>query len=291
MSEKQRRWAPPGWPWELEVLALVFVLFAIIVPYYLEYHQSPDPTNLSLFERAEFQRQQEATDTWRAGTAFIWAIAIVLLYLAHIVMAGASIHFVSTPFTHLFAPLMFSGIAYYRLLTLAHKTTGSNPIVKGSALEVAMWFLGVIVITFLVARIRMARHMLNFKDVQWEVSTRTHFDSTFWELAVRLQPIIYPPRLYQAADEGLMIVGWLYVLPISFRLIQSIEKVSAAAMHSNGYYLATSTRSLVRIQLTESPEPIYISPGDYSGFLRYCQQHVTALKPDTHHVAAVVVED
>jgi hypothetical protein len=286
--DARRRWDPPGWPWELELLAVVFVVTAIVVPYYLQVTSSPDVSHLSIFERAELERRQEATGTWQQSSDFIWAIAIVCLYLAHFVMAGASINFLSTPFTHLFAPLMFSGITYYRLLKIEADAGLQNPIVKGTVLEIAMWVVGVLVITFLVARIRMARHMLRFKDVHWEVTTPTLFDSTFSNLAIRLQPIIYPPRVYRTCDQGIMVEGWLYVMPIPYKLIQSVDRVTGAALHSTGYYLATSTRHLVRVQLTESPEPVFISPRDQAGFLRYCQQHVTAMKPDTRSVETVV---
>jgi len=285
---RKQRWSPPGWPWELELLALVFVVTAIVVPYYLEASQAPNQDELTLFQQAELARKQEMAGTWNEGTHFLWAIAIVCLYLAHVVMAGASLNFVSTPFTHLFAPLIFSGITYYRLLKLGGDGPHETPLVKGTPLEILMWVLGVTVITFLVARIRMARHMLNFKDIEWDISTPTHFDSTFSELALRFQPLIYPPRVYRACDEGIIVEGWLYVLPVPFNLIQSIDRVPRAGFLSSGYYLATSTRSLVRIQLTESPEPVFISPTDANTFLSYCQQHVTAFRPDTRSVETVV---
>ena len=286
--KRRNRWSPPGWPWELEILALVFVIFSIAVPYYLHISQSPDLTSLSLLEQAEFERQQEVRGTWQESSDFIWAIAIAMAYLAHLVIASASINFVSTPFSHLFAPILFAAITYYRLLKIHSDSGIYTPIVQGTALEITVLTLGVLVITFLVARIRMARHMLNFRDVTWEVSTPTLLDSTFGQIAIRIQPLIYPPRMYRASADGLIVEGWLYVMPIPYNIIQSIDHVARVSIQSAGYYLATSTKHLVRIQLTESPDPIFISPQDIRGFLRYCQQHVTALKPDTRSVETVV---
>jgi len=290
---QKRRWAPPGWPWELELLALIFVLTAIIIPYYLQYTSTPDYSELSLYERTELERKAEVGGSWWGeATDFMWAVAIVCLYLAHLVMAGASISFVSTPFTHLVAPLLFSGITYYRLLRTSSRTSMETPLVQGTAFELSIWVLGVVVITFLVARVRMARHLINFRDVQWEISTPTVWDRSFSQLALRFQPLVYPPRVYRASDEGLIIEGWMYVLPIPFSLMQNIDRVPRAGLLSAGYYLATSTHNLIRIKLTESPEPIFISPQDVRPLLTYCQQHVTAMKPDTRSVeAAVEIEE
>ena len=255
MEVRNRRWGPPGWPWELELLALIFVLTAIIIPYYLQFTEAPDLSQLTLMERAEMQRHQSSQGTWRESGDFIWAIAVICLYLAHLAMAGASINFLSTSFSHLFAPLMFAGITYYRLLKIDTYGGTRSPIVQGTVLEVVLLSVGVVVITVLVARIRMARHMLNFRDVAWDFSTPTTFDSSFSEIAVQLQPLIYPPRVYHVSDEGILVEGWLYLMPIPFPLIQSIDRIPRRAMNSGGYYLATSTLHLVRIQLTESPDP------------------------------------
>jgi hypothetical protein len=288
---KIKRWAPPGWPWELELLALVFVIMSIVVPYYLQTAATEHPTReMTLFEQAEMARKQQVTGSWQEQVDFIWAIAIICLYLAHVVMGWSSINFVSTPFTHLLAPVLFSGITYYRLFKLTETTGVANPIVHGNPVEMLMWGVGVVVITVLVARIRMARHMLNFRDVTWEVNTPTVFDSSYPELMLQLQPLIYPPRIYRASGEGLMVEGWLYVMPIPYSTIHSIDAINKPGFLSNGYYLATSTRNLVRIQLAESAEPVFISPVDRDVLLRYCRQHVVALKPETKSVALVDAE-
>jgi hypothetical protein len=272
----------------LELLALIFVVTSIVIPYYLQVTETPDISQLTLMERAELQRQQESGGTFRESGDFIWAIAIICLYLAHLAMAGATVNFLSSSFSHLFAPLMFAGITYYRLLKIDSHGGTRNPIVQGTAMEVLLLALGVVVITILVARIRMARHMLHFRNVAWDISSPTLFDGSFSKIAIQIQPLIYPPRVYHVSDEGILIEGWLYVMPIPFRLIQSIDRIAHRTLQSSGYYLATSTTHLVRIQLTESPAPVFISPRDHAGFLRYCQQHVTALRPETKSVETVV---
>ena len=279
MKDKQH-WGPPGWPWELELLALVFVVTAILVPYYLQYMQAPEPSQMSLMAKAEHARRQEMT-TWQDMEGFFWAIIIVGFYLVHIAMASASIDFMSTPFTHLFSPLVFSVITYYRLFKLKTVALAGTPQVSGKPLEIGIWLTGVLVITYLVARIRMARLMLGFRDTDWDVTTPSLFDKTYTELMVQIRPLIYAPRLCRACSKGILIEGWFYAMPLPFDSIQSIDAVQGTTMVSSSYCLATSLRSMVRIQIAEKAEPVLISPKDRVAFLRYCQQHVAAKTP-TH---------
>lgn len=270
--KKRTRWGPPGWPWELELLALVFVITAIVVPYYLQ-TQAPTSAQLSLLAQAE-QAQASQRGSWNDLQDFIWAVIIVGIYLAHLVIASSSIDYMSTPFTHLFSPLVFSLITYYRLFTLVKGSPTATTIVSGSPLEIVLWILGVLVITFMVARIRMARYMLNFKHVDWDITTPTVFDRSFWELAVYLRPLIYPPRMYRACPNGILIEGWVYAMPIPFETIHSVDAVQGAGFLSSGYCLATSAKSLVRLQISEKPEPLLISPKDRAEFVRYCEQRL-----------------
>lgn len=276
MNEK-RRWGPPGWPWELELLALVFVVTAIAIPYYLQYVQTPDPAQMSLLAKAEMARSAQRT-TFEDLEGFFWAVIILGIYLAHLAMASSSIDFMSTPFTHLFSPLVFACITYFRLYTLAKKGA-SLSIVTGAPVEVFVWVSGVLVITFLVARIRMARLMLNFRHIDWELTSPALFDSSYPELMLQVRPLIYPPRFYRLCPTGLLIEGWFYAMPLPFDSMQAVDAVQGAAFTSSGYCLATSLRSLVRIQISEKAEPVLISPRDRNAVVRYCQQYIAAKAP------------
>lgn len=276
--KKRTRWGPPGWPWELELLALVFVVTSIVVPYYLQFAQTAEPPQLSLLAQAE-RAQQTQTGSWRDMQEFIWAVIIVGIYLAHLVTASASIDYMSTPFTHLFSPLVFSMITYYRLANLAQSAPSATAIVSGAPVEIVLWVLGVLVITFMVARLRMARYMLNFKNVDWDISTPTVFDKSFWSLAMYLRPLIYPPRIYRACPRGILIEGWVYAMPIPFETIHSVDAVQGAAFLSSSYCLATSAKSLVRLQISEKAEPLLISPRDRAEFVRYCEQRLSTTRP------------
>lgn len=278
----KNRWAPPGWPWELELLAFIFVVIAIVVPIYLEHMQDPEPQQqLSLLARAQLEKQQDVF-TWNKLQGFFIALMLIGLYVAHLLIAGASIDFISTPFTHLFSPIVFAMITYYRLYQISMSSSSTTTIVSGNPVEIILWILGVLIITFMVARIRMARHMLNFRSIDWEISTPTQFDGTYFELLSHFQPLVYPPRMYRACQDGILIEGWFYVMPLPFDIIQSMDATRGASVTSAGYYLATSSKAMLRLRIVDKTEPILISPKDRTNFLRFCEQHIAARKPITH---------
>ncbi len=277
------RWSPPGWPWELELLALIFVVIAIVVPAYLEHMRPPETQqqNISLIAKAQIESQKDA-NTWQQLQGFFWALALVGLYIAHLLISGASGESISTPFTYLFSPLAFALITYYRLYEITKGSSMDARIVNGNPLEIVGWICGVLIITFLVARIRMARHMLRFRSVDWELVSPTRFDSTYFELLAHFQPLVYPPRMYRACPEGLLVEGWFYVMPISFDSIQSVDATHGSAMISAGTYLATSSKAMIRLRVVNKSEPILISPAMQIEFLHYCEQQVSAHKGPQH---------
>jgi len=286
---KSKRWAPPGWPWELELVALIFVIIAIAVPSYLEYTQVQEVeevTPVSLVDQAKIAQQKEMM-TWKELQGFFWALGRVGLYIGHLIIAGTSIDFISTPFTHLFSPLIFSMITYYRLYHLRQTSSLTLSIVSGNPIEIVLWIIGVMVITLLVARMRMARHMLNFRSVDWEIITPTLFDSTYFELLAHFQPLVYPPRQYRACADGILIMGWFYVMPLPFDTVKVIDATKGAAVTESGIYLATSAKALIHMQVVDMPEPIYISPKDHAAFLQYCAGRVASTRQTAHGVPTV----
>ncbi len=271
---KQKTWGPAGWPWELELLALVFVITALAIPIWLNIQHTPEPEELSLVARAQMEKRAEMA-TFEDQKSFFWAVAILGLYVVHLLMAYSAIDMISTSFTHLFSPLVFSMITYFRLMGLEDQGVSAQ-IVSGKPLEILFWVLGVLVITLLVARIRMARHMLRFKSMEWDIVSPSRFDGSYLsDLMVTLRPLIYPPRAFRACEEGILIEGWLYILPLSFQAIQSVEGVKRANYTSSAQFYATSSKSLVRVQLTESKTPLYISPADRDQFISYCNRRLS----------------
>jgi len=284
LSTNRKIWAPPGWPWELELLALVFVITALVVPYLLARGEAPTPEAITLIQRGELARQQMDTATLQDQLGFFWAVAIIGVYVVHIALASMSIDLISTSFTHLISPLVFSMITYYRLWAVQTSADVSAKVVSGEPREIALWILAVTIVTILVARIRVGRHMLNFKEVDWDIVTPTKFEFLrYLELIPTVTSLIYPPRLYRASPDGIMIEGWLYVMPIPYRIVASIEPVNRTRLTTSAHQFATTTRDLIRLQLTDRQIPVYISPRDRDAFVHYCKERIAErrIKKDT----------
>lgn len=276
MSKERNRWGSPGWPWELELLAFIFVVVAIAVPAWLQYMQAAGQNDMTLFARTQLEQQRGMA--WQNLSDLIWALALVGVYIGHLIIAAASVESISTPFTHLFSPLVFAAVTYYRLYMIR----GANvpvKIVQGSVLEMAIWFMVVVVITILVARLRMARHLLRFRGVQWDFETPAKFDATYFEMLVHFHPLVYPPRMYHVCREGLLIEGWLYVMPLSFDSLGAVDAPRSVSVTTSGLFLATSSRTLMRLRMLDKSELLYISPQNRAELLHYCEARIVERKP------------
>lgn len=262
---KNKTWDPPGWPWELDFLALVFLIIGLVVPYLI----FTDATTASTNQAASALNEQRHV---------LWAIGIVVLFVMHLAVAGASLETISTPFIHLLTPLGFALIAYYRTYSVAREV-GKATIATGSILQIIVLVLAVLLATLLVARIRMARYLLRFRDVKWDVISPSRYDGSYLELIAQVRPLLYPPRQFRATSEGLLIEGWFYIMPVPFDMVQSITAVNSFGFDTNGSYYASSAGSLIRMELLDSSEPIFISPANRDEFLQYCAHHVTRLRP------------
>lgn len=273
--KKERIWESSGWPWGLEMLALVFVLAAIIVPLRLAVDEPVDMESLTIVQRSRLEKQQDLTfdDT----KTFFWGLGILGLYGVHLLMGASAINQISTSFAHLFSPLIFSIITYYRLAGLDIDVGGDSRIVLShSPLEFALWVLIVLGMTIILARIRAIRHGMKFKRIKWDATYPTVKDGTYWsELALSVRPLFYAPKTYLTSAEGILVKGWIYNLPLSFQSIQSVESVRKARVSESALFYATSTKALVRIQVKESKQPIYISPADRETFIAYCNRHLS----------------
>lgn len=273
------------------MFTLLLVIAAIVLPFYHQYNKTlaVDDTSLSLVQRKALADQQKYETPWERGMVFMWALIIAGIYLLHLVMAGASLDFISTPASHLFSPLIFALILYFRLFYYTRGGPTEIPWVTGRPVEIIVLILVVLVITFLLARLQMIRQMQAYKNEKWEVVTPTTVDRSFFaELILQFRPLFYFPRVYKASENGFLVEGLWYIMPIPFRIVQSMEKIGTAAFLSSGYSLATSVHSLVRIRLTESNVPIYLSPSDREAFLSYCNEQLHKHRPgSTEHGAAI----
>ena len=267
---KNRAWTAPGWPWELELLTLLFVALAIGVPYYI-FHTAPVPVGRTAAEAALATQH-----------GLLWSVAVIALYVAHYIFASSSIETISTPFSHLVSPTLFAGVAYYRIIESAKQTGTSIDFVTGAPWQVIVGLLLIILFTLLIARIRMARHLLDYRDVKWDINAPATYDNSFMSLWSHFHPLLYPPRIYRACDRGILVEGWYYVRSIPFNEVQSMSPVNSASSSSAGYFLASSARNLLRLELSDSTIPLYISPSNRDDMMRYAAHYVARRQKSTH---------
>lgn len=265
---KNKTWSPPGWPFEMDLLSLAFVVIALMVPY-------------TFFERAI---GNDVANALHEQQHVLWAIGIVVLYVMQLVIGGATLELISTPFLHLIAPAVFAVIAYYRsAATIAQAKM--DHFIDGSWWHYVVVVLVAIALSLLLARLRTMRTLRAYRDVKWDIVQKAPYDSTYWQMIPEFQPLVYPPRFYRASEEGILIEGFFYVMAIPFTLFQSLSPVMGLGAVSNGRYLASSSRNLIRIELLDNAEPLFISPANRREFLTYCAAHVARLRPHSSMTA------
>jgi len=282
-------WPKPGWPWELEIPCILLALAALLVPLMLPDYAPPVlAEDIPMVESARLARQVDWRESWREQKDLTWGICIVAFYGLFHLLARGSHKRVSTPLVHLFAPIILTYILYGRLMDRVAPGSPGQPLVQGSATSLLIILLAGLGFGFVVARVRMAKYMLRVRDLAWDVNTPTVIDRTYFSLIVCLWPVFYPPRTYRTFTEGILVEGWLYVTPIPFSALKSVERVLKGAALSRGYFLATSRNRLVRLQLKDHAKPFYLSPRNAAYFVTYCQRHLASLRPEVTHPRPLV---
>ena len=66
--------------------------------------------------------------------------------------------------------------------------------------------------------------------------------------------------------------GFLYIIPLSFNHIQSVVRSKHENLLSNSLNFSTASDQPVRIQITESRQPILITPHDPDKFVEVCTE-------------------
>lgn len=264
IMSKNKTWNTPGWPWEMDLLCLVFVVIALAAPYYYFTASTGEEITRTLMEQRHV----------------LWAIGITVLFVMHLAVSGTTLETISTPFLHLLSPMAFAVLAYYRTFSTIQQTAHSSPL-NGSALQYALVAVSVLILSLVMARIRMARQLLRFRDIKWDLVCKSPYDRTYFQLITEFQPLVYPPRLVRACSEGVLIEGWYYLMPLPFSMFQGLAPVAGIRHAANGRYIASSTRNLVRIELLDNAEPLYISLENRAEFLNYCARHIAHLRAHT----------
>lgn len=254
---KNKTWKPPGRSWEMDLLSLIFVAAALFLPYYFFTGvQSEDVTGV-------LQEQQHV----------LWAIGIAVLSVMYLAVAGATTDLITPPFLHLLSPTIFATLAYFRTYVTL-KDTNQQTLLSGSPLQYALVIVSVLLLSMVLARIQMARYLLRFRGIKWDIVCRSEYDRSYLQLIAQFRPLIYPPRMIRACPEGILIEGWFYLMPVPFDMFQSMTAIPGIMHAANGRYLASTVHSLVRVELSDSTRPLFISPCNRAEFISYCAHHI-----------------
>jgi hypothetical protein len=84
---KNKTWAPPGWPWELDLLTLAFLVMGVLIPYNL-FTQHMAESSLAANQAVVKLKEQ---------TYILWSIGLCLLYVMHLALSGAGDDALSIP--------------------------------------------------------------------------------------------------------------------------------------------------------------------------------------------------
>lgn len=271
MARKKQtgKWAPPPWPWGVELMTLAFFLFAVGAPGFFDRF---------FVEEAQLLAQPSwpNLDTLQIRHQFLGGAFVAILYVAHICWAVSTTEHISLSASHLFAPTVFAGGAFLRMMQHSHYIGYADRLFARPGLQVAILLIGVQAITFLIARRRMLQVWRRFEGQDWDLVVGPHRDGSWLKLMLsRLQPIFYPPHSFRACPEGILIEGYSFAMPISFEEIETVFPVAMAPLSSPGTYLASSANDLVGIKLYEEDAPFYISPQKPDRFFAYCHDRIS----------------
>lgn len=272
IMSKNKTWTPPGWAWELDLLTLVFLVIGLLVPYSIFTQHMAE---------SSFAANQAALKV-KEQSYILWSIGLFLLFVMHLALSGASDDALSTPVVQMVSPLVFASLAYYRIYAVAADMQQPT-ILTGGLGQILLFATMVILLTFLLARLRLARHLHRFRDTQWDLECSASYDSTYFSLLAQFRPLVYPPRRYRACDQGLLVEGWCYSVVVPFSSIQSVFAMRAASVSAAGHYYASNTGNLVRLELVDSPRPMFISPEGRDELVQYITNHTAHMRPSQTH--------
>jgi hypothetical protein len=253
----------PGWPWELELLTLLMFVIALMVPMYLN--------ELSVSQNAQ---SGPATTDLKTQFGFLVSLGIVALYIFHIAFTVMETNRATASPLHLISPCLFALIAHYRIGRAPGIEESALNMVNTSIAQAFLVLVAIALITSVMARLRTYRYLTRVDDIPWAVATPSVYDSSYIALLLQLRPLLYAPRRYRACEDGILIEGWFYALPVHFDSIHSISRLAHSGITGAGFYFASSTHSLVRMELHNSIKAMYISPADRDALVRFCAQHL-----------------
>lgn len=268
MNNKKKKWNPPGWPWELELIILIFFVGALMIPLMLE---TPATGPVS---RAAATAKITATDPIRTQIGFLKNAMIASLYLVHLILGFVQYNRLTVSLMHFLSPTLFAYLAYNRISHTPGVEDSLFRFMDGSTWQYIV--IGVVMpaLTLLLMHLRRLRYMSSYEDTAWELDTPAAYDRGYLTLLGQMMPLFYPPSRYRVCKEGLVVEGWHYAMPVGFADINRIMRIPASGVLRSGYYHAGSLSHLVRIDLIDSPKPLFIAPRDPDAFVKCCQPYI-----------------
>lgn len=287
----ETRWNKTSWSWELEIVVVFFVFLAMFVPLYIEYTTPVIPVEeMSLIERSQQDSAFNAVSKSQGQQQnMVIGLSILGLYVGYLVISLLGNRLISTSFFNIHAPVVFAGVAYYRLLTYTQDGSTDLHLVSGTWWEPIVWILGVYALCLLLSKLRKIRHMKYFNDENWTLTMETAPDPfRINSLKVSVRSFVYPPTRFYVSENGILAEGWFFILPFNFKNIKSIIQKKSVNSMANDYIMATRRRDLLRIQLSNDDTPYIISPVDTDQFLKTCNEMNPAnahlfTSDSTHH--------
>ena len=269
MNTNRRKWNPPGWPWELEILTLLFCGLAVWGPYHVE---TFTPEVSMAAETSASGGAAVSTDPIKTQFRFMIGVGIIALYIIHLIIASSILSHITVSPMHFFSPAAFALIAHFRITHTEGFANAGFDFLSKSNSQAALIFVIVITATAILMWVRRIRYMRIYSGTEWGIASRAVYDRTYLELLMQMKPLFYPPRRYLAGPEGIVIEGWHYAMPIGMGDINSMKKMSVSGIMSAGDYFSGAMRNAVRIDLHDSRQGLFISPENPDAFIAYCEQ-------------------
>ena len=257
MKNNNKNFQGFGLAWELEVLVLCLAILCAILPFIWENNETVYAQDMSIMQQAVADKYEGVS--WFDVQRVAWAAAALGLLGIHFWLNGDSDENVSTPINAILMPFAFGAMLYHHLILVS----------DGKQINPAAFFIGLAFVTFLLARLCVLRNLRKFDKASWDITASTVFDATWFSLMLHGLPLFYPPRRFSAGRAGILIGGCFFIVLLPFEEIEAIRLVGEATATDNGVYYATSTRSLLRVELSNHAQPVYISPSNRNGFFLY----------------------
>lgn len=265
-----------GFPWQVECFTVLLILMGVFLPLFLPEHRQVVAGSMPWAESGA----QITFAVFDQGYGYLWALVLAGAYFLHWVTAYISPDFVSTPFTYMFSPVIFGALTYGRLLMWSRNFPLELRVVRGGIAEALVWLLVIHLITLLLARLRMHLHLRKFRGVEWDLDLKPRREwRAVAQLLLKVHPLYFWPTRYMACGEGILIRGISYIMPVPFAAIESVSLAPRSTTITTSFFLSTSVTSLLRIQLYDRLDAVFIGPRHPNLMQQYCAQILAGRLP------------